>query len=265
MNTFIKLFLFLIVSSFAQSNNEGYITILKEVDEYYSELSSQKFPNYIKFSLSVEESLKIFLYSVEGKLVYEANYSFVDIGTYIVKFYNPQYPGVYIVSLKIGKQMPAKKSILITSEKPPSTKIEINPDTSTTIIDGIWKRGYSENLIPSLQPDAEFHELEYHLKYDLQLIFSKGSYRIISEITKDDGKSGIKSYVGNFAISGDTLKLYENSNLQELFQFKIEKDSLSLSYFVYEKEDKEIQSFELPMNLNINKPRLKIAGRYYKK
>ena len=34
-------------------------------------------------------------------------------------------------------------------------------DSSNIIIDGIWKRSYSEKFIPALQPDSDFHKIEY--------------------------------------------------------------------------------------------------------
>ena len=256
------LWLFFSVSSFAQSNCDTYEMFLKRVHEDYSELSSRTFPNYIKYTISAKDSLKILLYNVEGELVCGESFGLLDIGTYIVKFYNPKQPGVYFVSSEIGKQGRYKKSILITSEEPPSDKREINPDTSTTIINGKWKRSYSEKFIPALQPEAEFQKVEYHFKYNLLLVFSKGDYKIVTEITRDDNINDTKSSAGKFIIAGDSLKLYENSKLQKVFQYKIENDTLSLSYF--ESQDKKTGALVVPMNLNIYGPSIKLTGKYHK-
>jgi len=263
MKTIITIWLLFCLSVFAQSDCDKYETFLKKVDENYSELSNRPFQNYLKYTLSQKDTLKTSLFNVKGELVYKENFGLLDVGTYIIKFYNPKCQGIYFVSSEIGNQPAYKKSILITSEISSLNGTEINADTSTSIIDGIWKRSYSEKFIPALQFEPEFHKSEYLYKYNLQVNFSKGDYKILTEIINDDNSvKEIKTFWGRFITEVDTLKLYENSKLKKVFQYKIEKDTLSLSFFV--SQDKNSGAILIPMDINIFNRGIKLVGMYHK-
>lgn len=210
MKALITIWILVSLSVFAQSDCDKYETFFKKVDANYSELSQRPFINYIKYTLSQKDTFKINLFNVKGELVYQENFGMLDVGTYIIKFYNPKCPGVYFVSSEIGNQPAYKKSLLITSEVPPLKETEINTDTSTStsIIEGVWKRNYSEKFIPAIEPDAEFRKIEYHYKYNLQVQFINGDYKIVAEIiNEDNGGKEIKTFLGGFHIKNDTLKV----------------------------------------------------------
>ncbi|MCJ7508563.1 MAG: hypothetical protein MUO85_07530 [candidate division Zixibacteria bacterium] len=233
------------------------------MDENYAELSQQQFLNYIKYSLPQKDTLRVSLYNVKGELLYQKNFGLLDLGTYIVKFYNPECPGVYFVSTQIENQPAYKKAIQITSEAFPPKEVKINPDTATSIIDGLWKRSYSEKFIPAVQPAAKFPKIEYHYKYDLQVQFINGQYKIVAEvINEDNGGKEIKIFEGRFITKGDTLKLYEDSKLNKVFQYKIEEDTLSISCFV--SKDEKTGAIVLPMEKIIYNTEIELLGEYHK-
>ena len=251
------------LSVLSQSNCDNFEAIIKEVDENYSELSQHQSINYIKHTLSKKDTFKISLFNINGELVYKINLGLLEVGTYIVKIYNPKCPGIYFVSTEIGNQSAYKKAIQITSEAFPLKEAEINTDISATINDEIWERSYSEKFIPALQPDSNFHNIEYHYKYDLQLQFSKGNYIIISQRT-DENNNGkeIKTYKGKFIANGDTLKLYEDSKLKKVFQYKIDEDTLSISD--HSMKDENTGAIILPTLNNIYETGIKLIGKYHK-
>jgi len=263
MKALITFWILLNLSVFAQSDCNVFIILLKEVDKNYSELSQNPFPSYIKFTLTKNDTLKTSLYNVKGELVYQNNFGFLKDGTYSVKYFNPKCAGVYFVSVEIGNQTAFKKAIQITSEAFPTKEVEINTDTSPTIIDGVWKRSYSEKFIPALQPDSEFHKIEYHYRYDLQVHFSKNSYKIISEKTdEDNGGKEIKTFGGKFALKSDTLKLYEDSKLKKMFQYKIIEDTLTITY--HSTKDEKSGAIVIPMERNYFNTEIKLIGKYHK-
>jgi hypothetical protein len=263
MKVLITIWILLNLSVFAQSDCYDFKILLKEVDKNYSELPQNPFPSYIKFSLTKNDTLKTSLYNVKGELKYQKNFGLIEEGTYIVKFFNPECSGVYFVSTIIGNQSAFKKAIQITSEKFPSKEIEIDTDASTLMIDGVWNRSYFEKYIPALQPDSDFYKVEYHYKYELQFQFSKGLYKIISKRTdKANGGKDTKTFEGKFIVKGDTLKLYENSKLNKVFQFKIETDTLLISLFAIKNEKTSV--IALPLEKDIYNTKIKLIGKYYK-
>lgn len=263
MKLLITIWILLSLSIFAQSDCGNYETFLKKVEENYSELSPRPFPDYIKYTLSQKDTVNIKLFNVNGEIVYGENFGLLDGGKYIVKIFNPKCPGVYFVSSEIGNQPAYKKVILITSEASPLKGTEINTDTSASIIEGVWKRSYSEDFVPAIQPEPDLNKIEYHYKYDLQLQFSKGTYKIISERTDEDNEGKeTKVFEGRFVVKGDTLKLYENSKLNKIFQYKIEEDTLSISFFV--SKDEKLGRIVITMERNIYNSKLKIVGQYHK-
>ena len=246
MKVLFTFWILLNLSALAQSDCNDFKILLKSVDKNYAELSQQSFPNFVKYTFKQKDTIKVFLYNVNGELVYQNDFGFLKEGTYIIKFFNPKCSGVYIVSTKVGNQSSFKKAIQITSEALPSKEVEINADSSNIIIDGIWKRSYSEKYIPALQPDSDFHKIEYHYKYDLQIQFSKDSYKIISERTdEDNGGKDIKAFEGKFVLKGDTLKLYEDSKLKKILQYKIYDYTLSISFPIT--KDEKTGAILLPM------------------
>jgi len=262
MKMLITIWILLRLSVFAQSDCNDFKILLKEVDKNYSELSQNPFPSYIKYTMTQNDTLKTSLYNVKGELVYQNNFGLLEEGIYIVKYFNPKCSGVYFVSVEIGNQPTFKKTIQITSESFPTKEIET--DATNTIIDGAWKRSYTEKFIPAIQPNSDLHKIEYHYKYDLQLQFSKSKYKIFSERTDlDNGGKELKTYEGNFTIKADTLKLYENSKLEKVYQYKIVEDTLTISYFSI--KGKVTGTISVPMEINIPyKTEIKLIGKYHK-
>lgn len=262
MKVLITIWIFLNLSVFTQSDCNDFKILLRKVDKDYTELSQNPFPSYLKYMLTKNDTLKTSLYNVKGELVYQTNFGFLEEGTYIVKIFNPKCSGVYFVSTEIGNQPAFKKAIQITSEAFPTKETET--DATATIIDGTWKRSYSEKFIPEIQPDSDFHKIEYHYKYDLQLHFSKGIYKIILERTNEDNKGKeTKKFKGQFIVKGDSLKLYENFKLKKLFQYKIVEDTLAISYFV--SKDKVTGTLSVPMeSINPYNTEIKFIGKYHK-
>jgi hypothetical protein len=261
MKALITFWILLKLSVFAQSDCNVFKILLKEVDKNYSELSQNPFPSYIKFTLAKNDTLKTSLYNVNGELVYQNNLGLLEEGIYIVKYFNPKCSGIYFVSIEIGNQPAFKKAIQITSESFPIKEIET--DATATIIDGNWKRSYSEKFIPAIQYNSDLHNIAYHYKYDLQLQLSKGIYKIISEKT-DENNNGkdIKTFEGRFIVKGDTLKLYEDSKLKKLFQYKIVEDTLSVSYHLT--KDEKSGAIVIPMERNYFNTEIKLIGKYHK-
>jgi len=262
MKVLFAIWILLNLSVFAQSDCNDFKILLKEVDKNYSELSHNPFPSYVKYSLTQKDTIKVFLYNVNGELVYQNDFGFLEESTYIVKFFNPECSGVYFISTEIGNQSPFKKAIQITSEAFPSKETVINADSSNIIIEGIWKRSYSEKFIPALQPDSDFHTIEYHYRYNLQVQFAKGIYKIISErIDEDNSGKKINTFEGKFEVEGDTLKLFEDFKLKKVFQYKIEEDTLSISYFT--SKDKKTGAMVIPLERNIYNTEIKLIGKYH--
>lgn len=247
----------------AQSDCKNYNTILDKVDNHYSELSQNYFPDFIKFSAFDLDSIKIDLFNVDGQQVYQKYYVLNSSGEYILKFFNPDCPGIYFCTIKVGNQPSYTKSIQITSEEFPLNEIKTNLGTSTSIIDGVWKRSYYENITPTIQPGSDLNIMEYHYKYDLQMQFFKESYKILSERTDEDNGGKItKTYEGRFTISSDTLKLYEESKLSRVFQYKINKDTLSI--FLMSNINEKTGAVEIQIEKNIYDTEIKLAGKYFK-
>jgi hypothetical protein len=246
-----------------QSDCKNFNTIFYKVDDNYSELSQNHFANFIKISAFDLDSIKIDLYNVDGQQVYQNYYVLNSSGKYIFKFFNPDCPGIYFCTIKVGNQPSYKKSVQITSEAFPSNEIETNFDTSTFIIDGIWKRKYYENSTPQIQPNSDLNKIEYHYEYDLQVQFYKGSYKISSErIDEDNGGKITKTYEGRFTLSADTLKLYEGSKLSRVFQYKIEEDTLSI--FLFSNLNEKTGALEIQLEKNIYDTEIKLVGKYLK-
>ena len=263
MKVLITIWILLSVSVFAQTNCDDFKILFKEVDKNYSELSQSAFPSFIKFTLIKNDTLKTMLYNVKGELKYQKDFGFIEKGTYLVKFFNPECSGVYFISTEIGNQSAFKKAIQINSEEFPTKEVEINTDKSPTIIEGVWKRSYSEKFIPALQPNSDFHKIEYHYKYDLQVQFSKDIYEIISERTdEDNGGKEIKAFGGKFALKSDTLKLYEDSKLKKTFQYKIIEDTLTITY--HSTKDEKSGAIVIPMERNYFNTEIKLIGKYHK-
>ena len=263
MKVLITIWILLSVSVFAQTNCDDFKILFKEVDKNYSELSQSAFPSFIKFTLIKNDTLKTRLYNVKGELKYQKDFGFIEKGTYLVKIFNPECPGVYFISTEIGNQSAFKKAIQINSEEFPTKEVEINTDKSPTIIEGVWKRSYSEKFIPALQPNSDFHKIEYHYKYDLQVQFSKDIYEIISERTdEDNGGKEIKAFGGKFALKSDTLKLYEDSKLKKTFQYKIIEDTLTITY--HSTKDEKSGAIVIPMERNYFNTEIKLIGKYHK-
>lgn len=263
MKILITIWILYCVLVLPQTNCQDYETLLIKVDKNYAELSQHQFPNYIKFSLSQKDTFKINMSNVKGELVYQENFGLIDVGTYIVKFFNPKCPGIYFVSLEIGNQPSYKKSIQIASDAFPLNKIENNSIISTSIIGGVWKRNYYRNFIPVIQPSSNLYKIEYHYKYDLQVQFADDSYKIISEKTDEgNGTKEIKTFEGRFTVNGDTLNLYEESKFNKVFQYKIEEDTLSISYFV--SNDEKTDKIEILMERNIFNTEIQLVGKYHK-
>jgi hypothetical protein len=263
MKVLFTIWILFSLSVFSQSDCDNYEAIINKVDENYAEHSQRPFLNYIKHTLSKKDTFKISLYNVNGELVYKKNLGLLEVGTYIVKFFNPKCSGVYFVSSEIGNQPAYKKAIQITSEAFPSKEAEINTDSSNIIIDGIWKRSYSEKFIPALQPDSDFHKIEYHYRYNLQVQFAKGTYKIISErIDEINSGKKINAFEGRFEVKGDTLKLFEDFKLKKVYQYKIKEDTLSISYFT--SKDKKTGAMVIPMERKIYSKELNLIGMYHK-
>ncbi len=225
----------ILLSSFIypQSSDKEFKTYIKKVDKYYAEFSDHPFNNYVKYTLSKIDGVKIILFNTKGEIVYRENYGVLEPNTYIIKFFNPECPGVYFVSTKIGKQQAFKKSIQITSEVFPIKGIEKLSKNPTSNIEGEWKRSYAEKFIPAIQPQLNGHKIEYHYKYDMTVKFLNDSYKIISEKTDlSNGGKDTTTFDGKFVIKADTLKLYENKKLEKAYHYKIDKDTLSISYFL---------------------------------
>lgn len=248
---------------FPQPDCQNFETLIKKVDKNYAELSQSPLQNYIKYNLSQNDTFKTGLYNVKGELVFQKNFGLLDVSTYVVKFFNPKCPGVYFVSIEIGNQPVFKKAIQITSEEFPSKEIEINAYNSASTIEGIWKRSYSEKFIPTIQFFSGLNKTEHHYKYDLRVHFSKDFYKIISERTaeEDSGKTW-QTIEGKFIVKDDTLKLYEDSKLNNVFQYKIEKDTLSITHFVI--KDEKTGTISIPIEKNINDTEIKLIGKYHK-
>ena len=257
--------IWIIINSFifAQADCKDFKTLFKTVDKNYAELSQQPFPNYVKYTLSQKDSIKVSLYNVKGEIVYQENYGLLDANTYVIKFFNPECAGIYIASTEIGKQQAYKKSILITSEEYIPNGIEMKLANSSSIVNGVWKRSYSERFIPPIQPQTEGYKIEYHYKYDLTVSLSKNDYKIISERTdENNGGKETKVYEGKYAVYGDTLKLFKDSKLNKIFHYKVESDTLTLTYFTH--IDKRNGIGVVSMERNFSNQDIKLNGKYYK-
>lgn len=251
------------LTTFAQDKCNKYESFLKKVDKNYAELSQPPLLNYVKYTLSQKDALKVSLNNVKGELVYQKIFGLLEEGTYIIKFFNSKCLGVYFVSTEIGNQPAYKKAIQITSEEFPLKEVEINADNSSSLIEGIWKRSYSEKVIPQIQPWTDLNKIEYYYKYDLQIHFSKDFYKIISQITdEDNGGKETKTFEGKFIVIDNILKLYEDSKLKKVFQYKIEKDTLSISH--PEIIDKNTGMIAVPIERNIYNTEIKLIGKYQK-
>jgi len=263
MKVLITIWILYSVLVLPQTNCQNYETLLKKVDKNYAELSQRPFLNYTKYTFSQKDTLKVNLFNVKGEVVYQKNFGLLNEGRYIVKFSNPKCSGVYFVSLEIGNQPSYKKLIQITSEAFPLNEIETNSIISTSIIDGVWQRSYRGNFIPALQPSSNLYKIEYHFNYDLQVQFADDSYKIISKKTdEENGAKEIKTFEGRFTVNSDTLNLYEESKLNKVFQYKIEEDTLSISYFV--SNDEKTDKIEISIERNIFNTEIQLVGKYHK-
>lgn len=260
MKVLITIWIFISSSVFAQSDCNDFNILLKKVDKNYTELSQNPFQNYVKYTLTLKDTVKVMLYNVNGELVYQKDLGYLNEDTFIIKFFNHNCSGIYFVSTKIGNQSPFKKIIQITSETYSTKEAEI--DSTATIIDGVWKRSYSEKFIPAIQFDSDSHKIEYHFRYNLQIQLSKGIYKITSEkIDEDNGGKKIDTFEGIFTINADTLKLYEDSKLKKVFQYKIVEDTLAISYFVT--RDKVTGAMIVPIEgIKPYNAEIKLIGKY---
>lgn len=263
MKVLILTWILLSLTVLAQGKCDKYEAFLKQVDKNYAELSRPSLLNYGKYTLSQRDTLKVSLYNVNGELVYQKYLGLLEEGTYIIKFFNPNCLGVYFVSTEIGNQPAYKKAIQITSEELPLKEVEIFTYSSSSLIEGVWKRSYSEKVIPEIQLYSGLNKIEYHYKYDLQVHFSKDFYKIISEITDvDNGGKETKTFEGKFIVIDKILKLYEDSKLNKVFQYKIEKDTLSISHL--EIIDRKTGMIAVPIERNIYNTEIKLIGKYHK-
>ena len=263
MKTLFIILIFFNSFIFAQSDCKDFKSLLKIVNKDYAELSQLAFPNYVKYTLSQKDSIKISLYNVKGEMVYKEKFGLLEANTYIIKFFNPKCTGVYFTSIEIGNQPSYKKSIQITSEECTPNEHEIDSNNSTTILEGAWKRSYSDKLIPPIQPQVEDYKLEYHYKYDLTVTFSNNDYKILSIRTdKDNGGKETKIYEGKYIATDDTLKLYEESKVEKVFQYKVVNDTLSLTHFIT--IDKKTGITSIPMQRSDYTLELNLIGKYHK-
>lgn len=263
MKILITIWIIFSLSVHAQFDCGNYKTFTQKVDETYSELSQRPFPNHIKFTLSQKDIVKLKLFNVNGELVYQENFGLIDVGTYIIKFFNSKCSGVYFVSSEIGNKPAFMKGIQITSEELPLKVNEIIDVTSASNIEGVWKRSYSENFIPAIQLESDFHKIEYHYKYVIQLKFAIDEYKILSERTDEDNDSKkVETFEGKFFVKDDTLKLYEDSKLKKIFQYEIKEDTLSISYLAY--KDNKTGAMVIPMERFIYNTEIRLIGKYHK-
>jgi hypothetical protein len=126
MKVLIVFWIFYASLLFSQSDCKNFNTYFEQVDDKYSDLSQNYFPNFIKIIANSLDTIKVDLNDVNGDLVYQADYIVDSSGTYILRFYNPNCPGIYFSNISIGKQPNFKKAIQIT-DKPYS----IDKDSTT--------------------------------------------------------------------------------------------------------------------------------------
>jgi|GEM_PF-5022552 len=259
----IAIFISIILSfsAFAQPDCDNIETLLKNVDETYAELSQRPFPNYVKCTLPNDDTLKISLNNAKGERVYKENFGLLTEDTYIIKFFNPQCPGIYFVSIKIGNNQVFMKSIQINSEEFPSGNITTNIDSTYSILNGNWRRSYSEDFIPMIQPESNTEKIIYHYQHNVQLQFSGNNYKIFFErINIDNYQKTTKYFEGKFVVLNDTLKLCGDSGLTKVFHYKVETDSLLISYFTSTVDNND--RIAIPVEKNIDNSEIKLVGIY---
>ncbi|MGD8778568.1 MAG: hypothetical protein PVH88_06350 [Ignavibacteria bacterium] len=194
--------------------------------------------------------------------MYEENFGILEDGTHLIKIFNPRCPGAYFASIENGNSK-AVKAIIITTEEFPSDEVGIYVGRSSPIIEGIWMRNYSEKIIAENLIESKPDKTAYLYNFDMQIHFLKDTYKIVVEKSGEGNlEKETKTFEGKFIVNGDTLKMYENSKLAKVFQYKIEKDSLVISHFLV--KDMRSGAIAIPMEMNFYNNGIKFVGKYHK-
>ena len=89
MKVLIVFWIFYATLLYSQSDCKNFNTYFEQVDDKYSDLSQNYFPNFVKIIANSLDTIKVDLNDVNGDLVYQADYIVDSSGTYILRFYNP--------------------------------------------------------------------------------------------------------------------------------------------------------------------------------